>query len=656
MAIVALFTFKDYGVSFDEPELRSMGIYSYDYIFHGDQKLFDAVSDHHGAGFQLLLVFVEKILGLKDTRDIFLMRHLVTHIVFLLSGFCLYVLVLKLYKDKFLASLGFIVLVLTPRLYAHSFFNGGDMPFLSVFLIALSVSYFAFKKEKMQLFFALGALCGFATGIRIMGIALLMFILLFLLIDLITDKEKIKKTAINALLFVAGFCLMLYLSWPYLWKSPVSYFVESLSAFSHYPWNGYILLNGQHLNGESIPWTYFPIWFFVTVPELWLLAGIAGVVLVAINFFKKPATFLKNTDERNLLLYALCFFAPVMSVIILHSVIYNDWRHLYFVYPPFLLIALYFIHKLLQTKYKMIVLGICALQLALVGFFMAMNHPFHQLYFNNLVSHAEGALNNNYDMEYWGASYKQALDHLLATDNSKVIRVNCYFRTELDNNIALLPEEDRQRIKYAEIENADYYLTNFWGDAYHFPFDKPDYSISVLNSNIVCLYKVPKDATNQKIYKDRKIATLKNTIDADPKNADPYSRIGNVYFKNGQFDSAEVYAGKALALSPNDVDIVNNMAAVYGSQRKLPEAIALYKRSIQLKPDNPAPYTNIGMSYFFEANYDSAVYFLNQAIAVNKDFTPPYELLAKTYNAAGKIDLAKKYEAIAQKNNPGFKL
>ena len=659
MLAIALFTYKDFGVSFDEPELREMGLYSYNYIFHGDQKLFSAVSDHHGAGYQLFLVIIEKLLGLNDTRDIFLMRHLVTHIVFLLSGLSLYVLVLNLYKNKFLACLGNIIFVLSPRLYAHSFFNGGDIPFLCVFLASLTVSYFAFTRDKKSLFLLLGILCGFSTSIRIMGILLTVFILIFLLIDLINNsknKEKIKNICLNALLLTAGFCLMLYLSWPYLWKSPVNYFIESLTAFSHYPWNGYILVNGKHMTGENISWTYFPIWFLITVPEMWLAAGFAGIGLIAFNFLKTPSAYLRNTRERNLLLYLICFFAPVLSVIFLHSVIYNDWRHLYFVYPPFLLVALYFINKLLQTKYKLIVQGVCILQLILAGLFMVLNHPFEQVYFNNLVSHANGYLHDNYEMEYWGTSYKQAMDHLLAKDDSKIIKVNCYYRTIIDNNILLLPPDDRKRIVFAEIENADYYITNFWGDSYLFSFSKIEDSITVLNSAILCVYKVAKDAASQKNYREIRISKSKRLLDLRKNNPDAYSELGNLHFANGQYDSAEVYAKKALTLNPNRVEFINNLAAIYGAGAKFPQAIELYQRSIRLKPDAVVPYTNIGLCYLRAAKYDSAVHYLNTAISVNRSFNPSYEVLANTYKAAGQADSARKYEAIAQKGNPRFKL
>jgi len=360
--IIGLAVYKDYGISWDEPEQRLHGLQSYNYIFHGNQELFTTVSDHHGMGFELLLVIIEKLFRLSDTRDIYLMRHLFTHIFFLIGALSLYILAYRSFRNKFIACLGFIMLAFAPRLYAHSFFNTRDIPFLSMFIITLACCQVAFDKNKPLLFFILGLLCGYTTSIRIMGIMLVGFIILFLFVDLVTKyKEKLQKPILNLLLFSVGFVFTLYIAWPYLWRNTVQNFIESFNAFAHFAigvnLTFVILFNGHYVMTDRLPWTYFPTWFLITNPEVWLVAGFGGVIWIIIDFFKKPATFLKNSRERNFLLYLMCFIVPVLAVVLLHSVVYNDWRHLYFVYPSFVLIALYFVNKLAQTRYKKIVGG-----------------------------------------------------------------------------------------------------------------------------------------------------------------------------------------------------------------------------------------------------------------------------------------------------------
>ena len=206
---VGFFTYQDYGICWDESVQRAPGLLSYDYIFNGSQELFNTVTDNHGAGYELLLVIFEKVMGLTDSRDIYLMRHLVTNLLFIFSALAAYVLIIRLFKNRFLASLGFLMLVLAPRLYAHSFFNSKDIPFMCMITITFACAQIAFEKNKPKFFLILGLLGGYATSIRIMGVMLGCIFLFFLVIDLVNGlvkKEKLQKPILNILLFSAGFC------------------------------------------------------------------------------------------------------------------------------------------------------------------------------------------------------------------------------------------------------------------------------------------------------------------------------------------------------------------------------------------------------------------------------------------------------------------
>ena len=496
--IVSLITYKEYGMGWDEPTMRGPGLLNFNYMMHGSNDLFKKdVDNHHGAAYELVLIFIEKGLRLKDSRDIYEMRHIVTHIFFLLSAFCAYVLTLRLFKDKWLASLSFLMIVLNPRLYGHSFINSKDIPFMCMTIVTLMLSQIAFEKDRKWLFLLLGLACGYATSIRIMGVMFVVFIGAFLLLDLISDmkkKEKPIKQLINMAMFGLGFCLLLYISWPFLWKSPVHKFNETFSTMSHFGWTGSVLFEGKIIVSTQIPPNYFPVWFFISNPLLWLLAGFAGLILIGFDFFKKPIVFFQNTQERNFLLYIACFLVPIFAVIALHSVIYDDWRHLYFVYPAFVFMGIYAVHKIWKGKIKIAVQAICGTQVAFILFFMVANYPFQYVYFNPLVSHDEEFLRRNYEMEYWGTSMKQGLEYLLENDTAKVITVCATYKGPLDNNILMLPPDQRKRFAWTEdAMKGDYFLTNFRlhpedypDDAHAFP--NIEYDIKVLNSTIMRIY------------------------------------------------------------------------------------------------------------------------------------------------------------------------
>lgn len=82
----------------------------------------------------------------------------------------------------------------------------------------------------------------------------------------------------------------------------------------------------------------------------------------------------------------------------------------------------------------------------------------------------------------------------------------------------------------------------------------------------------------------------------------------------------------------------------------------MYSDVIKYNPAYVKAYANIGLCYFYLRKYDSAIVYLNQAVGVDPAFNPSYEFLADTYKAIGNMDSAKKYEMIARRGNPRFKL
>ena len=64
------------------------------------------------------------------------------------------------------------VLSAVPRIYANTFVNSKDPPFISMFIIALYLLERAFRKDTVAAFILLGIAVGLLTNLRIMGIML----------------------------------------------------------------------------------------------------------------------------------------------------------------------------------------------------------------------------------------------------------------------------------------------------------------------------------------------------------------------------------------------------------------------------------------------------------------------------------------------------
>ena len=489
---IGLSVYQDYGISWDEPIQRGMGSVSYNYVFQNDSSLIHFDERSHGVAFELPLILIEKKMHITDQRDLYLMRHLVTHLFFLFSCFFGYILCLRLFKDQFLACLGYVMFVFHPRIYAHSFFNTKDIPFLSALIILFAITQIAFDKNKTVWYLLMAIACAYATAIRAMGILFAAGISLFFIIDLINailKKEKVAKTGSNFALFLAGYLVCLIAMWPILWTKPVFHFIEEFKALSHIYWHGFILLNGINYPGEELPWYYAPEWISISTPVLWVISGFAGLAWLVISFFKKPVSFLSNPVQRNFLLYAICFTIPVFMVIALKSILYDDWRHLYFVYPSFVLLGLFALSQFKNGVGRKIVIALSLLQVAVLAVFMVRNHPFENVYFNELVSHKTEHLRESFDMDYWGCADKQGIEYILAHDPADTVKI-WWSLDPVGNNRMMIPTKIKERVKLVDSAQATYFMTNWRNHPADYSFPDIYYDIRVMNSSVLRIYKI----------------------------------------------------------------------------------------------------------------------------------------------------------------------
>ena len=95
--IAGLAIVDDYGASPDTKAQRLVALDTLNYVLRYDPDpplLRRAAADHlYGVAFELPLVLLtERALGLEDPRHVYLARHVLTHLFFLIGGFCCYLL------------------------------------------------------------------------------------------------------------------------------------------------------------------------------------------------------------------------------------------------------------------------------------------------------------------------------------------------------------------------------------------------------------------------------------------------------------------------------------------------------------------------------------------------------------------------------------
>jgi hypothetical protein len=102
------------------------------------------------------------------------------------------------------------------------------------------------------------------------------------------------------------------------------------------------------------------------------------------------------------------------------------------------------------------------------------------------------AVKYNFEMDYWGLSYRKALEYIAQNDPSPVIPVyDEFFWGPGANNLAILPVSDRKRIRSVKnINDAKYVITNYRWRKEGYSLPNEFFSIKVGNAKILSVYKL----------------------------------------------------------------------------------------------------------------------------------------------------------------------
>ncbi len=174
----------DYGVSIDEEVGWRNTQVTIDYALGVSEDPPHGVDRYFGVAFRLPALLAECALGLQDSRDIYLTRHLLTHWFFIAGGFACGMLAYRTLGSRWVALFAMLMFLLHPRLYAHSFFNIKDIPFTAALIIALYLARRAFRKDTLGAFLLCGIGVGLAINLRVFGLMLLPMILAMRALDL----------------------------------------------------------------------------------------------------------------------------------------------------------------------------------------------------------------------------------------------------------------------------------------------------------------------------------------------------------------------------------------------------------------------------------------------------------------------------------------
>ena len=187
--IIGVFTFKDYGLTGDEVFERQTGFYWLNYVlgftpFDNIKSIaaikFEEIkgftlpktedNPFYGVIFSLPAAFLEVIFNIEDSKNYYHLYHFLNFTLFFIASIFFYKLLLNRFLNINIALVGTLFFVLSPRIYASSFYNNKDLVFLSLATIAL---YYCFKSlekinyKNLLIFSIFAAMC---TSSRIFGV------------------------------------------------------------------------------------------------------------------------------------------------------------------------------------------------------------------------------------------------------------------------------------------------------------------------------------------------------------------------------------------------------------------------------------------------------------------------------------------------------
>jgi len=129
-------------------------------------------------------------------------------------------------------------------------------------------------------------------------------------------------------------------------------------------------------------------------------------------------------------------------------------------------------------------------------------------------------------------------------------------------------------------------------------------------------------------------------ITYDNRSAEAYKALGSAYYISGWLSKSIDANLTATTLSPNNIEIMTNIAFIYSEQGKLAEALSLSKQVLLLEPTYVVAMVHNGITLQRLAEYEQAQWWFDKAIAAQPDYILATYHLGQLYIEMGQFEQA----------------
>jgi len=355
-------------------------------------------------------------------------RHVLTALVAVLGVVAIWLAVRRIRGPR-AAFLAGGMLVLTPAWVGHSLFNPKDIPFgAAVAFVVYASVRIALREPPLTWSDALcAAVClGFALAVRPGGMFLLAYPVVALCLRVasgmcwrgLSARLAARFTAISLGRLICFFplsWLLMLSTWPWAQQAPFTRPFEAAAIAAHFEWPGKMRFDGDIVSFRHVPLHYLPTWFLVTLPDIYALAIVCGVIVLFCSWLGRHNIQKPDIGRTAaVMMLGLTVLIPYLGVVVARPTLYDGHRHFLFVIPSMAALAgLAFDYFISSARLPAALRGAFvagALCLASVTLYdMWSLHPYEYVYFNR----SSGGLAKQatrFEADYWGASYREGLE------------------------------------------------------------------------------------------------------------------------------------------------------------------------------------------------------------------------------------------------------
>lgn len=435
VAFVALVTFRDYGITWDESYHLNYGwhILRFYGTGFGDHTAVTYRIDYlYGGGFDALGAIF------RSWTRLFLNRYEAIHLFGSLIGVLGIAGTWRLGREVGGSRAGLIavsIMATTAVYYGHMFNNPKDLPFAAGHAWGL---YFlfrlirAFPRIPKRLAIEAAAAIGLAMSVRIGGLLLFCYLALAVgwwcvwqmirMRSLERGLQAARQLAPRIGLVVGGAWVVMLAWWPWALLDPIRRPLAALSRMSEFiDHRRYMPFAGEEVYNLDPPWDYLGHYFGLKLPEYLVILGVVatfgglGLLLSGDRHRLHP--------KRQIVLWILgiSFWFPPLWAMYKGSPLYDGLRHFLFLIPSLVagvaLLVDYFITRATHRfgrRGGFVAAGAFVILIGDQLSTIVALHPHQYVYFNRFIGGVSGAV-GQYDTDYYAETFKDSAETLAQT-------------------------------------------------------------------------------------------------------------------------------------------------------------------------------------------------------------------------------------------------